>query len=101
MVPLPDCQDLIGSTLYGWKIFEIYSSLIDSPPLSRRYSRDDIELFWSQGQCKVDIEGELRKIANRHEVDSEWKLQLDMMFDDINNITADWGLDDEDLEYEE
>ena len=49
----------------------------------------------------MDIEGELRKIANRHEVDSEWKLQLDMMFDDINNINDDWGLDDDDLEYEE
>ena len=79
---------MIGSTVYEWKIFEIYSGLIDSPPLSRRYSRDDIELFWSQGQCKVDLERELRKIEHRHEVD--------MMFDD-----DDWGLDDEDLEYEE
>ena len=48
--------------------------------ISRRYSREDIELFWSQAQCRVDLEREVIKYSN--EVD-------------------DYNWDDEDEEYEE
>ena len=43
----------------------------------------------------MDIEAALNKMKSRHDVDSEWKSQLDMMVDEYE-----LGIDMEDEEYQ-
>ena len=52
--------------------------------------------FWNGGQCKVDTASVLKRIKYENEVDSVWRMQLEMMMQSEEIV-----LDLEDIDFEE